>query len=93
MSMAFTIMMIWLALTGLAGFVPADWRGKAMLALMVAGPVIALFALISGGIVPAILAMGIVLTVYPHPLSRLARLMFAALRKATEGLRLPGTTA
>ncbi len=75
MSTAFILMMIWLGLTGLNSFAPADWRRRASLSLFAAAPLLVLFALLTQGWLPALFATGIAITVYPAHLADLARLL------------------
>jgi len=75
MSTAFILMMIWLGLTGLNSFAPADWRRRASLALFAMAPLLVLFALATQGWLPGLFAAGIAVTVYPAHLADLVRIV------------------
>jgi len=80
MSLAFIAFCLWLPVALASHLLPAVWRGRGRLALLGLGGLIALLALVTGGMLPGAFALVGVLAVFPEPLALMADRVKAAYR-------------
>lgn len=78
MSLAFIAFCLWLPVALASYLLPAVWRGRGRIALLGLGGLIALLALVTGGLLTGAFALVGVLAVFPEPLALLADRIRAA---------------